>query len=152
MKKRNLIIAIGLSIFLWMTMAGGYINNNPDVTPIIYIYGLRDFCTIAFVMLAFPVINFRINHYDNEKKESILKWNILLTLGFLLVVDIFSMGGIYDETFEKLGARLIYSIIFFFINKQIFIINHNEKITHLLCNIKLCNTLRCRKNIFQRHP
>lgn len=120
--KRSTILKIILSfVLIILATAGTYVNFFINEPGALLITTIVKFIFMTVIMMAIP-IGYRIIESKSCSVKSgrrLCKWNILIALAVLMVIDIIRMGGIYDETFEHLGANLVYALLYYYINSRL---------------------------------
>ena len=107
-----MVLVVLFFVLSFMAIGGTYLNINP-YDNLIWIKTIAHFIFLAFTMMIIPFCYKKFSSKANVKNgRRICKWNCLIVLSFYFVIDIFLMSGIYDETFENLGANLVYALMF----------------------------------------
>lgn len=107
-------------VLSFLAIAGTYLNINP-YDNLIWIKAIAHFMFLAFTMMIIPFCYKKFSEKATAKSgKSVCKWNCLIVLSAYFVIDIFLMGGIFDETFQNLGSNLFYALMFWYINRKLF--------------------------------
>lgn len=115
-----MVLVVLFFVLSFMAIGGTYLNINP-YDNLIWIKTIAHFIFLAFTMMIIPFCYKKFSPKANVKNgRRICKWNCLIVLSFYFVIDIFLMSGIYDETFQNLGANLVYTLMFYYINCKLF--------------------------------
>ena len=127
MEKKKIWLIIGLIVLVWMSMAGQYLSIT-ELYDDAWWLGLIDMGIITAVMVIIPLLCRLINKERIEiiKGKKICKKNSFGVILFFAIIDILRFGGIYDEVFENIGRNAVYAIIFYFINKWLFVYDENS--------------------------
>ena len=115
-------------ILMFMAIGGTYLNIDP-YDSLIWVKTLISFVLLTATMMVFPVCYkvFKSGNVSNAKGKKVCNWNCVAVLGAYMLIDIIVMGGIYDETFENLGANLVYGLMFLYINKKLLFSKKTEQ-------------------------
>lgn len=121
MKKRDICWIIILFIFMWMAIAGQYLNIT-DEYGLAWLYGFVELIIISFFMMIIPFI-YRIKNkerLDIDKGIKICKWNSLGMFFLSIFLSILILDGN-----GMMGIGGVGAVIFYFINKSIFVYDEN---------------------------
>ena len=115
-----MVLVVLFFILSFFAIAGTYLNINP-YDNLIWIKAIVHFMFLTFTMMVIPFCYKKFSGKATVKNgRRVCKWNCLIVLSLYFVIDIFLMGGIYDETFQNLGANLVYTLMFYYINLKLF--------------------------------
>lgn len=107
-------------VLISMAIVGGHLNSTPDpYNTMIILSAMAEICLLYFIMTALPFfVRRKSPTIWKIKGKSICKWNILIGLLVLMIIDVIKMGGIYDKVFQNMGENLIYALMFYYINTR----------------------------------
>lgn len=115
-----MVLVVLFFVFSFLAVGGTYLNINP-YDNLNWIKAIVHFMFLIFTMMIIPFCYKKFSGKATVKNgRRVCKWNCLIVLSLYFVIDIFLMGGIYDETFQNLGANLIYTLMFYYINLKVF--------------------------------
>lgn len=124
MKFKNIILSAITLLFIWSVMSISYMNGtNITDTKLAFSYGFIDFLIMTLAMMIMPAIGYFKNGglFEFERGKKLCQRNIWIALGVLFVKDIILLGGIYGEVLQNLGSNMVYSLIYYLINKTLFV-------------------------------
>ncbi len=120
-----MILVVLFFIISFLAIGGTYLNIDP-YDNLIWIKTIIHFIFLIFTMTAIPFCYRKFTKNPNIKKgKKICAWNCLIILGLYFIIDVIIMGGIFDETFQNLGSNLVYALMFWYINRKLFL-NDNK--------------------------
>lgn len=120
-----MILVVLFFIISFLAIGGTYLNIDP-YDNLIWIKTIIHFMFLIFTMTAIPFCYRKFTKNPNVKKgKKICAWNCLIILGLYFIIDVIIMGGIFDETFQNLGSNSVYALMFWYINRKLFL-NDNK--------------------------
>lgn len=132
MNKRKLLRIIGLLFLMWASIAGQYMDY---IDTLGYwkccLSGLIDTAVISLVVILIPMI-FRLINKDRleyNKGRKICKWNSILLFILSIILSVINEGIL-------IGIGGIGAIMFYYINKWLFVYDENVVITTKRTNIQ----------------
>ena len=113
-------MAILSLVFVFIVTLGGYLTIASDpYSSAIWLYAVADTLFTCFVMMAIPICVKRINPAVwKSKGKTICKWNILIAILVLMLIDVIKIGGFYDKVFQNMGENFVYALMFYFENTR----------------------------------
>lgn len=133
MKFKNIIVSIIVLLFIFGSIVVSSATNINDM-KLALSYGFVQFLILTLAMMVVPIIAYFKNggviEFDSGKK--LCQCNIFIALGMLFIKDIILYDGIYTNVIRHFGTNIIYSLIYYLINKTLFVgeqksINTKEK-------------------------
>lgn len=122
-----MVLVILFFVLSFMAIFGTYLNINP-YDSYIWIKAISHFVFLIFTMMIIPFCYKRFRKTENNKKgRKLCLLNVFIILTLYFIIDIFIMGGIFDETFQNLGANIIYALMFYYINRKLFFSKNKAK-------------------------
>ena len=118
-----MVLVVLFFILSFMAIGGTYLNINP-YDSYVWVKTIIHFVFLIFTMMAIPFCYKKFSkNTDIKKGRNICKWNCVGILSLYFIIDVIILGGIFDETFQNLGANLVYALMFYYINRKLFFNN-----------------------------
>ena len=147
MNKKRRWITFWLFILMWTQTASNYINFDEKGFSFWWLFGLIDVILITFIMLFIPFLfrMFNKKKLDIKKGKNICKWNSIGMFILSLILTI-SLDGNNIMGIGGLGA-----IIFFYINKWLFVAENANDTINISNQKSKQNVTNKNKDIFCRN-
>ncbi len=132
--KKQIVWSILLLLIMWMSTCGGNIQIFLDAgydydtaTSSAMYYGTIGTLILTLIMIAIPAICviFQKGKLRFEKGLKLCKWNSIILFIISIILTIFFMENNYTDSFFGIGG--LGALMFYFINKWLFVANENEE-------------------------